>query len=222
MNEMVRSPTECNEMARGKEIEKKDTFGTVTSKVMELLNRDWSTLVSEFRAEHGASDSLQLRALNIADRRREEAYATRDEFAKWLISNGTQDEHRISAYRVASSQPWPRSSRVSAMPELANELFNSSEEPRFRAKIIPLISNFIPPETFLSRTSREVNAVRVAAVNAIASRVMEAWNSTAISSYLQQYQPILQRLAKEDESREVRQAAEEALADINDRKRPKE
>lgn len=188
----------------------------VADEVVNLANGDWDRLVKSWRPpeEFGEYSSTQTRAVD--DRRDEDCDQAHYQLLRWLVKEGVSVQHRIQAFRASGARTWP-SLRAGtdghSRQTLASELLETCTDPRDKALVIPEVVEYVDPSLFLG-SSRNVDVIRLAAIEAMRTHLRQSKNSTAYHTYLRRYIDALQQAAEHDESTGVRQAAVELLSEL--------
>jgi hypothetical protein len=157
---------------------------------------------------------IQPKENAIYTRRGEYASLGQHEILRWLAMNGTQIDHRLSAYEMLV-RGRRYSSEYVLPPNFAKDFFDSSMEPEFRASALPLVANSALLQTVLGRGSEEHELVRLAAMKQLKLQ-FESESRAAVGPWgaIQSHKPLLKTILAVDQSEKVRALAESLLEQL--------
>jgi hypothetical protein len=200
-------------MYQASEKQKREAMLDIADRIVALAAHDWSRLVTRWSSvSFGDPDPAKENA--IYTRRGEYASLAQHELLRWLAMHSPQITHRLSAYEMLM-QGRRYSSGFDLPPNFANDFFDSSMEPEFRAAALPLVANSALLQTVLGRGSEEHELVRLAAMKQLKLQ-FEAESQAAVGPWgaIQSHKPLLKTILAVDQSAKVRALAESLLEQL--------
>lgn len=200
-------------MYQASEESKSESMFNIADRIVDLTAHDWSRLITRWSSvSFGDPDPAKENA--IYTRRGEYASLGQHEVLRWLAMHGTQIDHRMSAYELLV-RGRRNSSSFGLPPNFADEFFDSSMEPEFRAAALPLIANSALLQTVLGRGSEEHELVRLAAIQQLKLQ-FESESRAAVGPWnaIQSHKPLLKTILAFDQSAKVRALAESLLEEL--------
>ena len=185
----------------------------VPNRILELVcQSEWKSLLidssgSPFRADENAPEESRLKRLELNRQKSQEAEAAQDEMVHWMIRNGFEEAHRISAFeKYAHTHSIAGRTRTINL-DYGREFLDRLETSEGKAKAVWLVSGTVEPHRFLTD---EAEIVRLSAVESMRRLVTESRRAATSLLFLDRvarYKPILERVMKTDNSPKVTDAA---------------
>lgn len=170
--------------------------------------------ISPFREKDYDSEAMNEKRLQLGRSISREAERAQHEMVHWLIKNGVDDSHRVSAFERFIHNSDFKTSRAQ-IHDYGFDLIQGLVEPESKANIVTLAGVSIEPSRFLVEGEAEV--VRLAAIKAIEKALIESRKAQSIDPFrdlVLRYRPVLEITQKSDDSVEVQQAAKLILGTI--------
>lgn len=188
----------------------------VPRKIVELASHtQWGSvqMVGWPHSDGQASEYTNPQMLESRNRRGIEAVRAQEQMVEWLIKNGYQDDHRLTAFQmysqIATVVSVPNSSTV---PENLLKGLRSDES---RARAVRLVLPWIEPHKFL--VAKEPEIVRLSAIEAMHYQVTQSTLNQLLldrENRLTAYKQMLAQFQKSDPSPKVQAAAGRCLEGI--------
>ena len=188
--------------------------------LVDMSFRDWSRMTTQPGAINDNEEIDQVRFRATYDRRQDDATNAQIDMLRWMLTNGREDSHRIKAYHgLQTIRGSFREEKVPSHIELLQELLDSSADPKFRATVVESLSVGYNPEIiarYLNPAAHETDIVRLAAIKALRTTFFSSLDGVGNGAYIVRSgaERVLERVAAEDEAKEVRQAATALLEEI--------
>lgn len=175
--------------------------------------------ISPFREKDYDSEAMNEKRLILVRNTSREAERAQHEMVHWLIKNGVDESHRISAFeRFIHNSDFQTSRTI--VHDYGFDLLKGLEAPESKAKIVTLVGVSIEPSRFLVPAEAEI--VRLAAIKAIEKALIESRKGQSIDLFrdlVLRYRPVLEITQKSDDSVEVQRAAKLILGTMSEYER---
>jgi hypothetical protein len=194
----------------------KEVFGELfhtPTRIMELVcQSEWKSLLidssgSPFRADENVPEESRLKRQELNRQKSREAELAQEEIVYWLIRNGFEEAHRISAFEkyVHTHSFTGRTRTINA--DYAREFLDRLETSAGKAKAVWLVSGTVEPSRFLTD---EAEVVRLSAIEAMRRLLTESRRAATSQLFLDRvalYKPIVEKVLDTDKSPNVTAAA---------------
>jgi hypothetical protein len=191
---------------------KSDLFNVPNAIVELTCLTNWKSSVIDrtltpFREEDYDTEAMNEKRLLLSGKISKEAELAQHAMVHWLIRNGFEDGHRISAFeRFVHNSDFQTNRTI--VHDYGFDLLKDLTNPTSKAKIVTLVGPSVDPSRFL--VVGEADEVRLSAVKAIEKAVIEsrkAHSSLIFRDVTLVYKPILEMVQASDPSPDVRHAA---------------